>query len=488
MDKKKAVEKLWRMGNLEWKLRGIQKEMRRTIYDDSKESKTSIYLVARRSGKSFTMMTIATEYCIRNPGSIVKVVFPKKKDAKMISKFQMRTILEDCPDDLKPEWKEADKLYEFPNGSEIQMAGTDGGSAESIRGSACHLALLDEAGFHDYNEFTYIVRSIIIPTLLTTKGKMIMASTPSKEPDHPFMTEYVLPEQQKGNVVEYDVYANPLIEESDIEEIAREYPGGVNDPDFRREFLLETEIINSNMVVPEFTKDVRKDIITQNVDNLPDFYDAYVAGDPAVTDMTVILFAYYDYLNKRVCVLDELVLGGEYGSNVTTQEIANGIHRKEKKLFRDQLGGTLEPFLRIMDNNNKFLLNDLAIQHGLQFIPTAKDKKDAQVNNLRMMIAQGELYIHPRCINTIYHLKTARWNKRKTGFDRIKGDKSKQLSAHHCDAVDALIYLTRNIDKTKDPYPPYYQKQNGTNVFQPQRQKKESEASKFVKTLFGISN
>ena len=174
---KAAKDKLWRMGNLEWKLKGVQKEMREAVYNS--KGKKTVFLCARRLGKSFTMMLIAVEYCLKQPNTIVKVLFPKKKDAKQVVREQMKTILSDCPVDIKPEWKEQDKIFFFPNGSEIQMAGTDGGSAESVRGGSCHLAILDEAGFQDYHEFEYILQSIIMPTLLTTKGKMILASTPS---------------------------------------------------------------------------------------------------------------------------------------------------------------------------------------------------------------------------------------------------------------------------------------------------------------------
>ncbi len=117
-----AKDKLWRLGNLEWKLRGVQQEMRRAVYDS--KGKKTVFLCARRLGKTFVMMLLAVEQCIKQKDSIVKILFPKKKDAKDVARFQMREILKDCPIDLKPEWKEADKMFVFPNGSEIQMAGT----------------------------------------------------------------------------------------------------------------------------------------------------------------------------------------------------------------------------------------------------------------------------------------------------------------------------------------------------------------------------
>jgi hypothetical protein len=126
LTKAQAIEKLWRAGNLSYKLKGIQKEMYEAVHDSKgKKGKKSIFLVSRRSGKSFTMALLATEYCTKHPNSIIKYLLPKKKDAKTILLPIMRTILEDCPEDLKPEWKAADYVFDFPNGSQIQLGGTD---------------------------------------------------------------------------------------------------------------------------------------------------------------------------------------------------------------------------------------------------------------------------------------------------------------------------------------------------------------------------
>jgi hypothetical protein len=490
LTKEQAIDKLWRAGNLEWKLKGIQKEMRKSVYE-SKGKKTT-FLISRRSGKSFTMCILAVEQCIRVPNSVVKVLFPKKKDAKTVARDQMKTILDDCPADIKPEWMEADKLFVFPNGSEIQMAGTDSGSAESVRGSRCHLAILDEAGFMDYNEFSYIVQSIIMPTLLTTKGKMILASTPSKEPDHPFMTDYVLPARKEGTLIEYDIYSNPMITEKDIEEIASEYPGGRDDPAFLREFMLQCEVVSDDFIVPEFNESIKKDIVGERKAK-PSYYDYYVSGDPAATDLTHILFGYYDYLGAKLVIADEVVLGGP-GEMITTQDIADGIRRKEKINFSNPLTHeTYEPYMRVMDYNNKILMFDLDKEHGLKFIPTAKDNKDAQINKLRLMIRQGKIEISPKCQNLIYQLQAGRWKKTKegkvTGFERLKGIKDQGLRPNHCDGVDALLYMIRNVDFNKNPYPAGYLEMSefstSDTLFMPERlmKNRHNEIEELVNSL-----
>lgn len=465
LTKAQAIEKLWRLGNLEWKLKGIQKEMRRAIVESP--GKRATFLVSRRSGKSFTMCTVAVETCIKTPNSIVKYVCPKQKMVKTIVNPIMRVILDDCPIDLKPEYKEADKVYRFPNGSEIQFAGSDSGNIENLRGGFAHLCLLDEAGFID--DLNYAVYSVLSPTTKTTGGKLVLASTPSREPDHEFMVDFVNQSEAEGKLIKYTIYNNPMFTEEVIKETIEEYPLGKDDPQFRREYLCESAIDAEVMVIPEFTESLQRDIIKQ-VD-MPSHFDIYVSGDPAARDLTVLLFGYYDFLQSQLVILDELVLGGE-GVDITTQDIADGIRRKEKLLFTNKLTGeTKAPYMRVMDNNNLILVNDLFVEHGLNFIPTAKDNKEAQINKTRMWLKQGKIIIHPRCRNLKYHIQMARWETTRAGtrkgFQRVKTSSDGSLKANHCDALDALLYMVRNVDTTKNPYPANYFEMSGENIFVP---------------------
>lgn len=473
--KKQAIDKLWRLGNLEWKLMGIQKEMRKAIVDNP--GKQAVFLVSRRSGKSFTMCAVATETCIKTPNCIVKYVCPKQKMVKTIVNPIMRVILEDCPPDLKPEYKEADKKYVFPNGSEIQFAGSDSGNIESLRGGFAQLCLVDEAGFVD--DLDYSVKSVLSPTTKTVNGKIVLASTPSRSPDHEFMTKFVERSDADGTLIKYTIYDNPMFTQKIIDETVQEYSLGINDPQFRREYLCEIEVDTETKVVPEYTSELERDIL--RTQEKPSHYDIYVSGDPAARDLTVILFGYYDFLNTQLVIEDELVLGGK-GTFITTQEIADGVMRKEKLLYTNRLTGEVrKPYLRVMDNNNLILLHDLFTEHGLQFTPTAKDNKEAQVNKLRMWLKQGKIIINPQCVNLRYHLKMARWkydrSGNRKGFEHVGGTSDGRLKANHCDALDALLYMVRNVDVSKDPYPSDYFEMKGEGVHFPQSYRKPGDES-----------
>ncbi len=485
-DKEAAIAELWRQGILSWKLKGVQKDIYGHFHG-TKDQKT-VVLCSRRLGKSFGAVLLATELCLRNPNIIVKYLTPKLKDAKTIIRPIMRDILEDCPTDvIEGEgviWMEADKMYRFPNGSLIQIGGTDNGNAESVRGGKAHLVICDEAGFMD--DFKYIVRAILSPTLKTTRGRMLIISTPSRFPTHEFMTDFVFPAEAEGSLVKYTIYDNPMFTEEDIRQTIAEFPEGVNDPEFRREYLVETTPDAELMVINNWNQ-AMEEIVVQEVEP-PPVCDYYVSMDVGFKDLTAVIFAYYDYMKATFVVVDELIMNGP---TMTTDALAAAIRKTEELRFRDKVSDVcVAPFSRIMDNNNQILWNDLYRLHNLSFILTQKDNKDAQINNLKMMLSAGQIRIHPRCKHLIYHIKNARWNKKHTEFERLNDSPNKTVRGGHSDALDSLIYAVRNINKSKNPFPDDFFTEKGENIFQSRLNKNPAgkDTADLVHQIFGFKS
>ena len=188
--------------------------------------------------------------CLKHPNSVVKFVFTKAKDAKTNIIPVMRMVTEDCPDHIKPVFNTQDKIYNFQNGSQIQLAGSDGGGIDSIRGGFAHLCIVDEAGFVD--DLKYAVRSVLSPTIRTTGGRIILASTPSKSPDHEFITEYMIPYKATQRFKIYTLYDNPNFTPEIVQEIIADFPRGTEDPDFRREYLCQVAIDTEKAICAEF--------------------------------------------------------------------------------------------------------------------------------------------------------------------------------------------------------------------------------------------
>lgn len=439
ISKKQAVHALWRKALLHWKLDKNQQEM----YKFARNTDHKIIVIgsSRQLGKSYFLTTLAVEECLKHPFAIVKFIAPKVKDIKRIIAPLIREITADCPNDIKPEFKTQENVFRFKNGSEIQLAGTDNGHAESIRGNKAHLCIIDEAGFCD--DLNYIVNSILIPTTTTTGGKIIMASTPSKSPDHDFMG-FLKHAELEGRFIKKTIYDNPRLSEADINALA-EALGGKDSVDFKREYLVEMVTSEDDAVVPEFNKELKEKIVKEWV--RPPFYDAYVSMDIGGTDFTAVLFAYYDFVNAKLIIEDELLLNGK---KALTDNIAMDIKAKEGALwFNKYTGEPKPPTMRIADNNNPILINDLIAKHDLPFMTTLKDNKEAALNNMRMLLRSERIIINPRCRSLVYHLEGAIWNKDRTKYAR-SADKG------HYDLVDALVYLCRNVNLQKNPYPANY--------------------------------
>jgi phage terminase large subunit len=429
VDKRQAINLLWRQGNLRWKLDKNQLEIYNFV--NKTQEKTIVIGSSRRIGKSYFLLTYAIEFCLKNPNSIVKFVAPTRQMVTSYIRPLFYEITVDCPKDVLPTYKTKENVYKFYNGSEIQLAGTDNGNADRIRGGNAHLCILDEVGFID--DLDYVVNSVLLPTTTMTKGKIIMASTPPKSMDHPFIG-FIKRAEEAGAYIRKTIFDNPRLTKEEIDDIA-ESVGGFDTVDFKREYLAELVVSEEDSVVPEFTRELESEIVKEVI--RPELVDTYVSMDIGGNDLTVILFGFYDFMSATIVIQDELA----FNRKVLTDEIASAIQNKELELW-----GYKAPLLRVADNNNIILLNDLSAKHGLHFTPTMKDDKLAQLNNMRILLKRKKILINPKCRTLISHLRGATWNKQRTSY-------SKSPDKGHYDALDALVYFVRNVNMNKNPYP-----------------------------------
>lgn len=447
---------LWKMGILEWKLDVTQKK----IYDffHGKADKTIVVNASRRLGKTYGLMVMAFEQCLKHPDSIVKFIQPEMSMIrKNVVDEVIMPILMDCPPEMRPEWRSQDNVFNFKNGSKIQLAGTDNQNYNKIRGGSANLCIVDEAGF--CSDLGHILQYILMPTTLITRGRIIFASTTPPNPDHEFI-KYMEAAEAQGRLIRKTIYdavedgkTAPVgvrkITPEMLKEIIDSYEadGGVNADSFRTEFVCEI-ISNGEMaVLPEFTKEIQDETVLEWP--RPAFADNYEGMDIGFIDMTGILFGYYDYDNGVAVIEDELIFKGQ---EVTAKVVGPAIRKKEEELWTNKYTGELqEPYMRWSDNNNPIFLNELAQnEYRIYFNPTEKHKKAEYMTKLKTWVKERRIIIHPRCTNLISHMKGAQWTKDKKDFIRNK------IGKHHYDLLAALLYLIRNIDDVRDPYPRGY--------------------------------
>ena len=220
---------------------------------------------ARRYGKTFVLSIVSLEFCIRNPNNVVTLAMPLQKEARAIIRVTFKKILSDCPEHLKPTFNSQDSYWKFPNGSELHIRGVNNGQEDDLRGNESSLAIVDEAGQVD--NLKYLVMDILLPQLLTTGGKLCIASTPPPIPGHYYRTMYDKCKME-GNLSEYNVHENTRLSQKLIDQYCKE-SGGEDSSTWKREYLIQFEVDESLVIVPEW----KKDFVEER--ERPDFFKWY---------------------------------------------------------------------------------------------------------------------------------------------------------------------------------------------------------------------
>ena len=456
-----AQRTLWEAGDLDWLLDPNQREMRANIIKGT--DKYYVVECARRLGKSYMLCVMAVEAAMQ--GQFVLYAAPTSKDAQEIVAPLLQQILDTAP--FKPRYDKVLGKWRFPGGGQIRLFACDNKTkANRGRGSTSHLVLVDEAGFIPVLD--YVLHSIVGPQTLTTRGRIVLASTPSDEPDHPFTTIAQKAEEQ-GFYVRKTVYDNPRLTPEDIEEYIRDdaavlgySPEEFKATDvFKREFLALRAIDTNLVVMPDWNGRASEE-------DRPEFFDAYVAFDAGGIDPHGLLFGYWDFAKEQLVIEDELLLR----DNETTQQIVTLVKSKEMELWGvDKWDGTLranekntlvqstsraQPYLRVCDLGSGKL--QLTID-GVSFLPTPKSDKLKWVDAARVLFRQDKIRIHPRCKHLMRQLRVTMWK------DVHQNDYRRTKDGQHGDLIDCLVYMVRNLRRTKNPSPPGWGIPTGADVW-----------------------
>lgn len=429
-DKVNIKKALFAKGNLSFLLQShqlpIYNELWKIIKSPDLTNRSYVINSARQFGKSFCLLVVAIEYAIRHPTSSIRFAIPVASNYYDMYMKSLNIILEFASAEVGIEHFKSEKRIIFKNGSYIKFAGTDGGNAVNLRGSAANLVILDECAFMD--DLDNIWKSILFPQLLTTKGKGIFCTTPPESADHDFVEIYKQ-HLEDGLVSQFTIYDNNSLSQEEIESIIKTQ-GGIDSSKFKREFLCQFVQETEMTIIPEWKEDYKEDH-PRHKDYFT-FYNKFEALDSGVADLTICLFGYYDFLNAKVIVEDEIKMNGP---EMTTLNLSNDIKDKEQQLEYTKV------LLRIADNNNLHLIQDLAITYRLPFAGTSKTDLDAMINKVKIWVGQGKIIVHPRCEQLLGSLQHGKWAKNKRGELFAK---SKKFG--HYDALAALVYLIRNVE------------------------------------------
>lgn len=461
------LAELWRRGSIaEVLLDSNQLATREVIL--ATDASRFILEWARRLGKTWLLVVLAIEECLRGPRRRVPYGASTIKALQEFIQPTFESIIQDAPDDVRPRYSHESGHWTFPhNGSYTHLFGCDDKrKADRGRGPPAHLAILDEAGFIPI--LGYVVKAVLRPQLLTTGGRLIIGSSPAEEADHDF-TAMCERAEANGHLSRRLIYDNPRLTQERIEEFiaedARDEGMTVEEykqtPTFRREYLAQRVTDKTLTAMGDDWEAMREASMVEL--QRPPHFDAYSSFDAGGADPHAIVFGYVDFLQGWLVIEDELL----FRDGENTAQVAEAWKAKERQLwhverFDGAVRGAIEhqqasrgtvwegapeqPYLRIGDNQLT-MLQDLQQLHGLAVIPIgAKDEKQWMVNNLRVFTRQGRLKVHPRCTNLDRHLRTTLWkNEARADFRRKNGE--------HGDLLDALVYLLRMANFSRNPYP-----------------------------------
>lgn len=459
---KQVEAEFWRAGDLRHLLHADQ----RTVYDALHASKSRRFVleIARRYGKTVLLVVLSLEAALRRPGGRVVYGAPTYK---MLSEFvhpAFALVTREAPEDCRPQWNEAKSHYTLPNGSWVHLFGADDEhQAARGRGSDAVLAIFDEAAFCAV--LPTVIDDVFAPSLQLTGGRVLLGSTPAPLPDHPF-TQIAEREEARGNYARRTWHDNPMLSDAQrdaiIKEAADEQSMSVDEyktsPKYRREMLAERVIDPALAAVPEW-EEARKTQLAAVP--RPALFRGQEGGDFGGVDPHFWVFGYW-HRELGLVIERELYLRG----NETTLQLGEAVKATERDLWgvtkwdgtlaaaeeadlRGRYGDAIpaalkpahssaQPWGRFVDNDVQ-LARDLLAQ-GLAVIPTRKDGKELAVDDLRVLIRQRRLWVHPSCVHLDRHLRSTTWaNIRREQWARKGGD--------HGDGVDALVYLYRNVSR-----------------------------------------
>jgi len=413
----------WQNGNLTYKLHAGQKTIWRALHDATAQE--ALLFISRQWGKSYLSACYALSYCLRHPGSIVRIAAPTLKQANDIVSDNIAPICNDAPAGLIKPIKSS---YRWQVGqSELRLGVLERANVDSLRGGNAKLVICEEGGFVSSDDYQYALRSVIGPQLLRSGGQLIHVTTPSEEPDHYVHTEIYPRCAIAGTKFEFDVYTNPQLTYEQIRK-AQVLSGGEDSAAWRREYLVQIVRDGTSVCVPEF--DESRHVFS---DEPPEHAVwGYFADFGGIRDKTVSLLCCWNFESARLEVHDER----HHEPNTETDTIVKAMR---------EMGKPYKVRQSYMDAPGQVLV-DLRYKHNFESLLPHKDDFEAGINAVRLAVANGKIVVHERCCFLIQTLRGATFNKQRTDFAR-------SVALGHMDALAALVYANRMVDRTTNPVP-----------------------------------
>ena len=416
MNKSKARQELFRRGSIaSWYLYDHQKP----LYDLLVRTEREIVVpnIARRSGKSTTCVT----YCLEE-------ALKKKQDIRYATAFLtdlqnfilpiFNDILQHADPASRPVWKESKKTFFFSNGSTIRLVGLDK-NPEGIRGQALDILIVDESAF--VKNLEYLYRSVIVPATAARMFKLVFPSTPPQSPSHFWSAELIPKAKERGTYLEFTLDDNNSLSQDEKQRLIDEV-GGFDSTTCQREFYCKILIDATRAIAPSFS--------TANVGVCDDEYINWqYAGDSGgLKDKTCIVKMGYSHKYNKTIIKSEL----KFEPKTPTPVIATEF---QKWSGTDSL---------VLDAHGQTQVDLAGL--GLKVSNPIKSDFHAGLQLINADFYNENILIDPSCEFLITTLTSGLLTANRNDFERTE-------ALGHADAIMALVYSLRAVDKVTDLRP-----------------------------------
>lgn len=449
------LRKAWLTGNLRYKLNPDQ----RKVYDRVKASwdtatssaeRLFAFDISRQWGKDFVSGLLAVEALLkcaaRNEPARLPYGAPTRDAVKELLVPTLEQLFTDCPPDLLPKelaegtFRKSADMLTWPGGQRLRFVGLDL-HPDRMRGPRSIGFVISEAGFVD--DLDYVLTEVVLPQLLhSPEGWGVLNSTPPPNISHSWSRVWLPRLEADGRSVHREIDDNPMLTEDQRRGFIEEL-GGEDSPRVLRELRARHIPDPTLSVLPEWSD-------AENIEERepPKHALTYAALDPGMHHLCGYVIGWYDFEEALLYLRSGFAV-----PQANTRTVAQLIHAEESEEWLRHIthwnGRTLTGgvYKRVSDTDLR-LIADLRAEHGLNFVPTAKDDKESAINSLRLRVERRKLKVHPDAKVVINHLKYGVYKRSgKLDFDE-SGDYG------HFDVLAAAVYLNRNIDAKKNPWPP----------------------------------
>ena len=375
------------------------------------KSSRVVVRAGRRFGKSALALNLVLREALFNPGRYW-IIAPEYKQAKSI--YWRDLVDEYIPKELIVKKNDNELILEIqaPGTEEtsiIEFKGSD--NENSLRGAGLRGVVLDEFAFQK----DYVWDKIISPMLVQTNGWALFITTPHGVANHfkKFWDDAVAleaagdPEWKTFHFTSYDNPTPGMTDRLDKERdrLTPEY--------FEQEYMAEFSKF-AGLIYTEFDDKVH--IQNFEVDENWSFYRAIDFG---ASDPNAVSFFGIDR-DGVIHIFDEI-----YAPELRTSELAELI--KQKSAHRYFIS-------TYADSAGKQSIIDLN-QYGVYCIPVKKNTGEgnsnwiiAGINQIKQLLKDRKILIHPRCKGTIKEFMSYSWRKDRLGESlNLPEDKNNHL-------------------------------------------------------------